>query len=150
MGIIFPAAFYIQLKVLYALKSWRYLIFVRILSLIAKCLIGFFFIEYNWALAIGGGTVAMFMVSFVLMEIYLVTRRGLRYSRADVIIIGKGFICAAVSIALFQVTNLISSEIFSAVPIVNLAIVGIIGFGGLLLMDRWLKVSGLSLKIWAS
>lgn len=150
MGIIFPAVFFIQLKVLYALKSWRYLIFVRALSLIAKCLIGIFFIKYNWALAIGGGTVAMFIISFGLMEIYLVIRGKLRYSRADVIIIGKGFICAAVSITLFQVTNLIGREFLNAVPLVNLAIVGIIGFGGLLLMDRWLKVSGLSLKVWRS
>jgi putative peptidoglycan lipid II flippase len=146
MGIIFPAAFYIQLRVLYALRSWRHLVLVRILSLIAKCLIGIFFIKYNWALAIGGGTVAMFIISFGLMEVYLVTRGKLRYSRVDVILIGKGFICAAVSITLFQVTNLIGGEFLSAVPLVNLAMVGIIGFGGLLLMDGWLKVSGLSFK----
>jgi peptidoglycan biosynthesis protein MviN/MurJ (putative lipid II flippase) len=146
IGIIFPAAFFIQLKMLYALRSWRHLIFVRVLSLIAKCLIGFLFIKNNWALAIGGGTVAMFIISFGLMEIYLVTRGKLRYSRADAIIIGKGFICAVVSIALFQVTNLIGREFLNAVPLVNLAIVGIIGFGGLLLMDRWLKVSGLSFE----
>ncbi len=150
MGMIFLAAFSIQLRVLYALKSWRHLIFVRALSFIVKGLIGFYFIKYNWALAIGGGTVAMFMISFVLMEIYLVTRGRMRYSRPDTIIIGKGFLCAAVSITLLQVANLISREFLGIVPYINLAVVGVIGFGGLLLMDRWLKVSGLSLKIWTS
>jgi len=150
MGMIFPAAFFIQLRVLYALKSWRHLIFVRVLSFIAKGLIGFYFIKYNWALAIGGGTVAMFMISFVLMEIYLVTRGGLRYSKPDVIVIVKALLCAAASIALMQVTNLISREFLGIVPPINLALVGVMGFGGLLLMDRWLGVSGLSLKIWTS
>ncbi len=150
VGLIFPAAFFIQLRVLYALKSWRYLIFVRALSFIVKGLIGFYFIKYNWALAIGGGTVAMFMVSFILMEIYLVTRGGLRYSRADAINIGKGVFSASVSIILMLVANLICREILFFIPYFNLAVVGIIGFGGLLLMDRWMGVSGLSLKIWVS
>ena len=150
VGMIFPAAFFIQLRVLYALKSWRHLIFVRALSFIAKGLIGFYFIKSDWALAIGGGTVTMFMISFVLLEIYLVTHGRLRYSKPDAIIVGKGFLCAAVSIALLQVANLIGREILGIIPLINLAMVGVIGFGGLLLMDRWLKVSGMSLKIWAS
>jgi peptidoglycan biosynthesis protein MviN/MurJ (putative lipid II flippase) len=150
VGLIFPAAFFIQLRVLYAMKSWRHLIFVRALSFIVKGLIGFYFIKYNWALAIGGGTVAMFMVSFILMEIYLVTRGGLRYSRPDAIIIGKGVFSASVSIILMLVANLICREFLVFIPYFNPAVVGIIGFGGLLLMDRWMGVSGLSLKIWAS
>lgn len=150
MGMIFQAAFFIQLRVLYALKSWRHLILVRALSFVAKITIGFCFIKSNWALAIGGGTVVMFMISFVLLEIYLVTRGGLRYSRADMTIVGKGFLCAAVSVMLLQVANLIGCEILGFIPLVNSVIVGIIGFGGLLLMDRCLRVSGMSLKLWSS
>lgn len=146
MGLIFPATFFIQLRVLYALRSWRHLIFVRALSFTAKVLIGIYFIKHNWALAIGGGTVAMFMISFILMEIYLVTRRRLRYSRQDAIIIGKGVFCAVVSIALLLAANLISREILGIATYINLIVVGVIGLGGLLLMDRWLKVSGLSFK----
>ena len=150
MGMIFPAAFFIQLRVLYALRSWRHLILVRALSFVAKVLVGIYFIKYNWALAIGGGTVAMFMISFIIMEIYLVARRRLRYSRQDAIIIGKGAFCAVVSITLLLGANLISREILGIAPYINLIVVGVIGLGGLLLMDRRLGVSGLSLKIWAS
>ncbi|UCD16578.1 MAG: hypothetical protein JSV44_08945 [Candidatus Zixiibacteriota bacterium] len=144
-GMFFSSMFFIQTRVFYALKAWRMLFIGRPLTLGVKIVIGLLLIRSDWAAAIGGGTMAMFVVSFILFEMYLVTRARLVYSPADWRLIGKAVIGAAVAIALFIPVDTLAGDLIGIGRIPVMIVSGTIGFGGLAVMDQILGVSGLKL-----
>jgi len=144
-GMFFIAVFFIQSRVYYALKSWKPLFIVRPLTLSIKVLIGFLLIGINWAMAVGGGTVAMFAVSFVILEIYLVFRTGLRYTAADVRLLGRAILGASVVVVLFILTQKLGIALIGLSGIWLLIFTGVIGFGVLVVLDQVLNVSGISI-----
>ncbi len=146
VGLFFNAAFLIQVKVIYALKSWRYFTVVRILTMALKVAIGFYFIKSNWALALGGGTAALFVVSFILMEVYLVFGKGLSYSAEDRRLMGKATLAALGAVAVFLLAYYATAQLAALHPLAPAVVVGIVGFGALVLLDQALNVSGINLR----
>ena len=143
IGMLFLAAFFIQVKVLYALKKWRPLIAAKAISFGAKAVIGFLFIKTNWALAIGGGTIAMLAGAFVILEIYLVLALKLHYSRDDLSLLARASISAMVACLLLVATNLLLSGHLNNV--LTMAIAGVICFVGLFVMDLKFKLTGINI-----
>ncbi len=146
MGMVFMALFFIQLKVAFAVKIGKYLLISRIASFAVKGLVGYIFIQTDWALAIGGGTVIMFIVNFMLLEFILLSRFGLKYSREDLSMLFKSFIIAMVSVGLIVITELIVNKIFDFHSLVEMAIVGIVGFSALLHLSIRFKIIGIYSK----
>jgi putative peptidoglycan lipid II flippase len=145
-GLFFISAFFIQVKALYALKLWRPTMIMKFLALVLKCLMGILLIKTDWALAIGGGTVAMNVCSFFLLEGYLVLRTGMRYSVVDIKLFLKAIINALVAIGLFILMTLLFGDIFCVNRILLMLITGAVGFIGLFIMDMCFNVSGISFK----
>jgi putative peptidoglycan lipid II flippase len=143
-GLFFNSAFFIQSKVLYALKLWRMFGFARFFSLAVKCLIGFVLINYNWALAIGGGTVAMFVLSYVMLELYLIFKTGLRYSVSELNLFTKAAVNALAASAIFIAGEVIFGAVINRIALMFIA--GAIGFSGLAIMDIINNVSGINFK----
>jgi len=142
IGLIFMAAFFIQLRVTFAVKSWRFMILTRLFSFAVKIIIGFAFIRSNWALAIGGGTAAMFIISFISIEIFISHYLKFRYSREDMKLFFKSALIAVVLTGLMVGTNLIIRLIFSPDPIVVMLVVGAISFGVFLLFEFRFRLTG--------
>jgi putative peptidoglycan lipid II flippase len=146
VGLIFPSLFFIQLRILYSFKRWKHLFWVRLSAFLAKCLIGLFFIKYNWALAIGGGTVFMFILSFILMEFHLVKKIGLNYSKFDFSLIGKAMLGAMIAV----IITIIFSTAFGAISGISqiwFLVISAIGlFGSLIIIDAFFDISGIQLK----
>ncbi len=146
MGMGFQALFFIQLKVAFAAKIGKYLLFSRIASFAVKGLVGYIFIKTDWALAIGGGTFLMFVINFILLEILLLNRFGLKYSLEDLRILFKSLIAATVSVGLILVADLILNKTFSFHFLVDMVIVGIVGFSALLFLSIRFKIIGIFSK----
>ncbi|MBD3333795.1 hypothetical protein GF356_13170 [candidate division GN15 bacterium] len=83
IAMVFASAFFIQSRMMYALKAIRSLMMVRVLGFGVKAIIGFWLIGENWALAIGGGTAAMFAFCFVIVELHLVSTMKIGYTLSD-------------------------------------------------------------------
>lgn len=83
VAMVFAAAFFVQSRMMYALKAIRSLMMVRVIGFGVKAIIGFWLIGENWALAIGGGTAAMFFFCFVIVELHLVTTMKMAYTLSD-------------------------------------------------------------------
>lgn len=143
VGMLFLAAFYVQAKVLYALKKWRPLITAKAVSFGAKAVIGFLFIKVNWALAIGGGTIVMLSGSFIILEIYLVLGLKLHYASADLGLLARAAISAAVACLLLAIANFVLADHLRAFP--AMVIAGVVCFGGLFIMDQKFKITGINL-----
>jgi putative peptidoglycan lipid II flippase len=77
------AASTFQWRVLYALRDWKWFALTRVVSLAVKIGIGLLFIQSDWALALGGGTLALYAVSFFLLEQHLLSRYKASYTSAD-------------------------------------------------------------------
>jgi len=142
LGMIFMAAFYIQLRVTYAIKSWRFMIFTRAFSFVIKILIGFAFIKSNWALAIGGGTAAMFLFTFVSVEIFFLHHLKFKYSREDFELLSRSVVMAITSTALLIGTNMAIRFAFDPDSIISMMITGAVGFGALLLFEFRFGLTG--------
>jgi len=146
LGMILTAILFVQLKLIYAIKKWRFLILSRIISFGVKVAIGLTFIKYNWALALGGGSVTMAAVNCVLLEFYLVRKHGLNYSSRDLIDIGKAVSIVAITIAIFLVLNMIFRQMGQENNIISAFFTALIGFGGLILLDYRMRLTGLLRK----
>lgn len=142
VGIIFQALFVIQLKVAFAIKSKRYLIFSRLISFGVKAGIGLTFIKTNWALAIGGGTATMYLFSFIIMEYYLIRKSGLSYSVSDMWNIGKALISSAVTTGFIIGSFWVVNNVLDLGVLPNFIIVGTSGIIGFLLTERWFGITG--------
>jgi putative peptidoglycan lipid II flippase len=143
-GLIFLSGFYIQNKVFIALKLWGPFALIRALSLIIKCVIGILIIKSNWALAIGGGTIAMFALGFFALECYLILKMKLRYSISDIGKLMRALLSAVVAIFIIIITHTLFE--YSMGNIVLLIITAITGFTSLIAMDLILDVTGINLK----
>jgi putative peptidoglycan lipid II flippase len=128
MGMVFQALFFIQLKVAFAAKIKRYLLISRVISLALKCVIGYIFIKSDWALAIGGGTLVMFIINFLLLEFHLLTRFGLRYTIEDLKL-------PIISAGLIVIASFVLNEKSNFNFIVDMVIVGIVAFSSLLFLS---------------
>ncbi len=146
LGMVFHALFFIQLRVAYAIKLRRYLILSRILSFAIKGAIGLTFIGTDWALAIGGGTIAMFTVNYFLMEIVLIRKSGLIYLYDDVRNIMKALCGAAIPTLFIIGTYYVFHYVLSLGALIPLVAVGAAGLSGLFITDRWLGITGFSAK----
>ncbi|MBN2227301.1 MAG: hypothetical protein JW763_08030 [candidate division Zixibacteria bacterium] len=144
-GMFFIAVFYIQSRVYYALKSWKMLFVVRPLTMGIKVLIGFYLIGDNWAMAVGGGTVVMFVVSFLLLELFLIVRIGLKYTADDFHLLGKAIIGAAVTVLLFIVVQWFGVSVLGIDGFGLMFLAGVVGFGGLAVLDQVFGISGIRL-----
>lgn len=145
-GLFFISAFFIQVKALYALKLWRPMTIIKFLALVLKCLMGILLIKTDWALAIGGGTVAMNVFSFFLLEGYLIFKTGMGYSVLDIKLLLRAIINASVAIGLFISIGLFFGDMFCVNRILLMFITGAIGFMALFIMDICFNVSGVSFK----
>jgi putative peptidoglycan lipid II flippase len=77
------AASTFQWRVLYALRDWKWFAVTRVISLAVKIGLGVVFIQSDWALALGGGTLALYAVSFFMLEQHLLSRYQANYTSAD-------------------------------------------------------------------
>jgi len=146
-GLLFSAFFYIQSRTFYALKLWRPLSIVKFSGLILKCFLGILLIKSNWALAIGGGTIAMYAFCFFLLEYYLIFKTNLRYSDQDMRLLFKAAVNGLAAVGLFVVIQLLFGDLFSASRILFMFISGIACFSGLIIMDMKLNVTGIQYKM---
>jgi peptidoglycan biosynthesis protein MviN/MurJ (putative lipid II flippase) len=143
-GLFFNAAFLIQMRVFYALKSWSYFIAMRSLAMVLKCLIGFYFIKSNWALALGGGTTVLFAFAFISLEIYLVLKKGLAYSPEDRALLSKAFLAAMATVALFAGSYLVAVTLLDLPHLAAAVVTGVAGCALLAVIDWKLHVSGVN------
>jgi len=135
-GMFFCSVFFIQSKVFYALKAWRILIITRPLTLFVKVIIGLLLIKTDWAAAIGGGTTAMFMASFVIFEFYLVIKSGLRYSTDDLKLLLKSVTTVTLVTVVLVACNTVIEYIGGLNSVFSMAISGFAGFGALAVLNR--------------
>jgi putative peptidoglycan lipid II flippase len=145
-GMIFSSLYFIQSRVLYSLKSWTNLLWARIVSLAAKVAIGVLLIKTNWALAIGGGTLAMFVVLYLIIEHYLIKKNALYYLKSDLKLVTKSGLIAVGVVLSILLAEILSTKLLGLRPI--LAAVATAGIGTLCLMisDGIFDVSGFNLK----
>lgn len=143
VGLIFMSLFFIQARVLYAIKSWRSLILVKSIALVFKVVFGFMFITKNWALAVSGGTLIMYASSFIMTEAYLYFRLKLRYTSADFTLIGKSLVSSLSVCAILFVLYLSLRGVMISSAVMFIA--GALGFAVWVLLDQKLNVSGIKL-----
>ena len=144
LGMVFQALFFIQLKAAFAIKSRKYLIYSRIFSLAVKVSVGLLFISIDWAFAIGGGTALMFVSNFLIMEIHLIRKAGLVYSRQDMRNLFKALIWSGIASVVIIGSFYILRGLLPAGFLINFAAVGVSGAGAMVVVDRWLGIPGLS------
>lgn len=145
-GLFFMAAYFIQSRVFYAMRHLRELLAYRAMAFLVKVIIAFVFIQSNWALGLAGGTVAMFASSMVVMEISLIFRHGLTYSRQD---IGYLFRCLLAGVMQSAIIVILSKAVMAIIPghnLIQIAAVVILGIFGAGLTDTVFNISGIDLK----
>jgi putative peptidoglycan lipid II flippase len=140
IAMVFTALFAIQSKVFYALKAWRSLIVVRVVSIIPKVVLGVLLITDDWALALGGGTALMYALSFVVLEGYLVMKKNLRYNRTELVALFNAVCCGLVCTVTMAGVNEIARKFVGANSVLNLVAVAIVGCGVLLGMILGLRM----------
>lgn len=145
-GMFFTSIYFIQSRVVYALKSWKVLILSRPAALIIKIGIAFWLIKSSWAIAIAGGTIALYAGSFIILEIFLISRAGLGYIMKDVRLIGKAILLAIGLIVVIWLANYICIDILLLSNLISMIICGIVLGIALVLVDQQFKLSGLNLK----
>jgi len=146
LGLFFNSVFLIQVKVFYAMKSWRFFIIVRVLAMALKVLIGFLFIKSNWALALGGGTALLFTFSFITLEIYLVFRKKFYYSPEDKKLLGKALLSSAGTIVIILLSYFILVELTGWHRLVIAIVVGLSGYAFLFVTDQKMQISGFNIR----
>jgi putative peptidoglycan lipid II flippase len=142
VGMVFQSLFVIQFKMAFAMKLKRFMIISRLVSYAIKISVGLMFIRMDWALALGGGTAAMYAVSFFLMEYLLIRKSGLSYSSLDLRNVGKAMISSAITVGLMIGSFWLASSLFKFGLLSKFIVVGISGVIGLLFADRWLRITG--------
>lgn len=145
-GLFFHAAFLLQVKVFYALKSWRYFVIVRVCSMALKFAIGLIFININWALALAGGSSALYLLAFVALELHLVYKKKMSYSTSDKTTIARAFYAAVSAVILFVGLYYLLTNITELHDLVIALITALAGYGLIFLFDQKYGITGLSLK----
>lgn len=92
VGLIFTSVFFVQARLFYALKCWRSLGIAKMLGLVLKITIGLMLVKINWLVAIIGGTISMYVFCFIVLEIYLIKKIKIIYSRESIKLIYKAAI----------------------------------------------------------
>jgi peptidoglycan biosynthesis protein MviN/MurJ (putative lipid II flippase) len=146
VGLFFNSVFLLQVRVFYALKSWRFFIFVRAASMGLKVAIGLLLINTNWALALAGGTVALFALAFFALEGYLIIAKKLTYSADDRKLLVRAALIAVSTVAVMIGADYLVTQFVDVHRLVVGAVVGIAGLGVLVMLDQKLRVSGINLK----
>ncbi len=145
-GLFFASAYFIQSRVYYAMNKMRELLGFRAISFAVKIAFAFLFIDLNWALALAGGTVAMFVFSFILMETTLIFRHGLKYSHADFAFMLRCITAGITLSVVILVLSKVGEIVFPGSRIILLAGVGILTIPSAVLTDSLFNISGLDIK----
>ncbi|MCK4632090.1 MAG: hypothetical protein KAT79_02400 [candidate division Zixibacteria bacterium] len=146
IGLFFNSIFLLQVRVFYALKSWRFFIIVRATSMGLKVAIGLLLINSNWALALAGGTVALFVLAFFALEGYLIIAKKLVYSTDDRKLLARAALIAVSTVAVMTGGDYLLTQFVDMHRLVTGAVVGITGLSLLVMLDQKLCVSGINLK----
>ena len=96
-------------------------------------------------MAVGGGTVAMFVVSFIVLETFLIMRTGLKYTGEDMKLLGKAIFGAAATVLLFMAVQRFGISVIGLDGLGVMVLSGVVGFGGLLIFDQVFCISGIRL-----
>lgn len=143
VGLLFMSLFFIQARVLYAFKLWRSLILVKCIALILKVIFGFWFIAKDWALAIGGGTLIMYVSSFFMVEMFLYFRLKIKYSSADLALLSKSLLSSLIVSILLLAAYFLLRNVLMTYAV--MFVVGILGFGAWVFFDQIFHISGIDL-----
>jgi putative peptidoglycan lipid II flippase len=142
-GLLTTSLFYVQARVVYSLKMWKILLVSRPLALVVKVIIGITFIKTSWALAIGGGTIALYVLAFLGTEIYLVIVADLKYNRKDLCFLSRTVSGAALTVLIIVTIYWFSSKILFPGDIATMALCALGGALTLAILDRSLNISGI-------
>ncbi|MEK7774452.1 MAG: lipid II flippase MurJ, partial [Candidatus Zixiibacteriota bacterium] len=143
---LFVALSTFQWRLLYALKAWRYFATVRFLAILLKAGFGLWFIQSQWAMAIGLGTTLHFLLSFIALEWYLITKHDIRYSVADRKLIHRALVGAvAVSFA-GALTTLLCRLAVDCTQFVSLIVTGVVSLSTGLGIDYYWNLTALDMR----
>ncbi len=146
LAIPFFSAFLMQCRIFYALKSWLPFGIIRILAIGLKAVIGFTLIKTDWALALGGGTVLMFVFSALAAEFYFRSKLCLRLAVGSGELLAKSLLSAVIISFILWAIGYILVTKFELSGILPLVVTALIVMISLILLDRRLKISGLSIR----
>jgi len=142
-GLFFASAYFIQSRVFYAMKKMRELLGFRAISFAVKVAFAFLFIDLDWALALAGGTVAMFAFSFVIMEAALIYRHGLKYSPEDLGYVLRCIMAGSVLSVIILLLAKAGEIILPESKLILLVGVMVLGTLAAVLTDSLFKISGI-------
>ncbi len=142
-GLLTTSLFYVQARVVYALKSWKILLVSRPLALLVKIVIGIMFIRASWALAIGGGTIALYALAFLGTEIFLVRGANLKYNRGDLYFLSRTVGAAALTVFIIVTVFWFSSKIIFLGNIATMVLCALGGALALAILDHSLNILGI-------
>lgn len=145
-GLFFASAYFIQSRVYYAMKKLRELLGFRAISFAVKVMFALLFIDRNWALALAGGTVAMFIFSFVVMEAAIVYRHGLKYSREDLGFVLRSIMAGSTLSVVILLLAKVGEIVLPESKLILLAVVLILGTAAAVPIDSLFNISGIDLR----
>jgi putative peptidoglycan lipid II flippase len=146
ISMVFSSVYFIQSRLLISLKVWGIFLWTRIAGLMAKAIFGIMLIKLNWALAIGGGTLIMSMISMIMIEYSLNTKLNIRHTPASLLIIIKAISGGIIMIPIIILLGYLFRNLFGLHSLLLLIVSGFTMFIFLFIIDNKLGITGIDIR----
>jgi putative peptidoglycan lipid II flippase len=142
----FFSMFLIQSRIFYALRAWLPFGIIRIIAIAAKAAVGFALIRYDWAMALGGGTVLLFLISAFAGEAYLWGKQGIALTKETSPLFAKALMATVITSGILWLCRYLLTSVFGLSGIAPLVVCLVLTAGLLIYLDSHFAISGISPK----
>ncbi len=146
IAMVFSAIYFIQSRVLFSLKNWRDLLWVRIISFLVKAAFGIVFIKNHWALAIGGGTALMSVITVIIFEFNLRNKLNFRFTKESRRLLTKALLSGLSMIPFIVILEIGLRKVAGLHSLPLLVVSGLCVGIAVIVMDYMYKITGISVS----